>query len=245
MSLIQVDSAAFGYRRRTVVRGVSCRVDAHSCLAVYGPNGAGKTTLLRGISGLIPPLSGMVSVVEGIRFGYLPQHRAGENHWPMTAFDAAALAISAGKRWGRLSAEDRAAVSNQLAAIDVSALADRPFFELSGGQQQRVMLAGALAARPAVLLLDEPTGGLDRRSRDLLLDRLRAAKSDGLALVVVTHDLAELLALADTALLLEPASDDSMSAAADSLSPRELADRCTGILADPQQTGPANGGRHG
>ena len=192
---------------------------------MYGPNGAGKSTLLRGVTGLIPPAAGAVTVAPGTRFGYLPQQRAAEAHWPMTALDAAAMASSARRRFGFVGGVARRRVRQRMEELGVADLARRPFFQLSGGQQQRVMLAGALADEPDALLLDEPTGGLDARSRGLLLDRLSAAKRGGLALVLVSHEPADLLALADDAVLLEPAEEARAPSAAQSMSPAELFDR--------------------
>src|SRR5688572_33486565 len=99
--VIEVRNAVFGYRDRRVVRVEALRLESGKCLGVYGPNGAGKTTLLRGLTGLLRPLEGTVAYADPPpRFGYLPQHRALESHWPMTALDAAALSISARRRLG-------------------------------------------------------------------------------------------------------------------------------------------------
>ena len=152
--LVDVADAAFGYRRHLVVAGVSCAVERGRCLGVYGPNGSGKTTLLRGLTGLLAPTAGRVRLAAGMRFGYLPQQRAGDPHWPMTALDAASMDLSARARWGVVGRAARAAALGRMAELGVADLARRPFFQLSGGQQQRVMLAGALADDPDALLLD-------------------------------------------------------------------------------------------
>lgn len=206
MSLIQILNASFGYRQRLVVAGASCAVKRGACLGVYGPNGVGKSTLLRGITGLLRPSAGSVTFNAGIRFGYLPQQRASESHWPMTTLDAACIGISAHRRFGWVS-RHKSRVLDQLDEMGVRNLARQPFFQLSGGQQQRVLLAGALAADPQVLLLDEPMSGIDARARDLLLDRLTRAKQDGLAVVLVSHDVTDLLALSDENMILDPAAD--------------------------------------
>ena len=220
--LVAVLAAAFGYRGRPVVAGASCRIVRGRCLGVYGPNGAGKSTLLRGVTGLLAPVAGSVAVAPGTRFGYLPQQRAAEAHWPMSALDAASLATSARRRLGFVGPAARARVRERMAELGVADLARGPFFQLSGGQQQRVMLAGALADEPDALLLDEPTGELDVRSRDLLLGHLAAAKAGGLALVLVSHEPADLLALADDAVLLEPGEQADAPSTARSVVPAEL-----------------------
>src|SRR4051812_24477389 len=106
--LVEVTNATFGYQKRPVVQVESLALRAGRCLGIFGPNGAGKTTLVRGVTGLLAPMSG--TVVRGepelLRFGYLPQHRAMELHWPMTGFDAAAMALSALRRMGRVGGRD-------------------------------------------------------------------------------------------------------------------------------------------
>jgi ABC-type Mn2+/Zn2+ transport system ATPase subunit len=182
------------------------RLAAGECLGIFGPNGSGKTTLVRGLLGLLPPMSGTVRRDASTRRGYLPQHRAIDVHWPMSARDAATLATSARRRFG-WSRGSRSAVLRSMDVLRVADLASRPFAKLSGGQQQRVLLAGALADEPNLLVLDEPTDGLDVASRDLLLRVLRDAIGKGLGAVVVSHDVDDIVALAQTALWLEPARE--------------------------------------
>ncbi|QOV88391.1 metal ABC transporter ATP-binding protein [Humisphaera borealis] len=226
MPLVQLNNASFGYRRRSVIAGVSCVVEAGRCLGIYGPNGVGKSTLLRGMTGLLAPLTGTVDVAPGMRFGYLPQQRAGESHWPMTSLDAASMAISAQARFGFLRGRQERVLS-RMDELGVVELAGRPFFQLSGGQQQRVLLAGAFAADPSVLVLDEPMSGVDAGARELLIEHLQRAKANGLAILIVSHDVADLLALADTALLLEPAADAGKPSRGVSIAADDIVSRLT------------------
>jgi zinc/manganese transport system ATP-binding protein len=177
------------------------------CLGVFGPNGSGKSTLLGGIAGILKPLSGMVDRAPDVQLAYLPQLRTIDPSWPMTAFDAAAMPASSLSLWGRVGGRRRQAIRERLRALAVDDLARRPFRTLSGGQQQRVLLAGVLATRPDVLLLDEPTDGLDLQSRDRFVSALRAAKDVGLCVVLITHDPDELELLADDVAHLHPAPD--------------------------------------
>src|SRR5439155_25112157 len=117
-----------------------------------------------------------------VRVGYLPQQRQVELHWPMSGLDAASLAVSSRRRFGwvrRIGGR----VRDHMKLLGVEHLARRAFARLSGGQQQRLLLAGALADDPDVLVLDEPTEGLDLSSRDLFLSALRDAIAQGLGAV--------------------------------------------------------------
>src|SRR6266550_1932187 len=98
--LVEIRGATFGYEGRAVVQVEHLALHGGRCLGIFGPNGVGKTTLVRGMTGLLAPMSGQVTQTQAVRFGYLPQHRAMELHWPMTAFDAACMAVSARQTFG-------------------------------------------------------------------------------------------------------------------------------------------------
>jgi ABC-type Mn2+/Zn2+ transport system ATPase subunit len=222
--MVEVRGAAFGYAGRPVVRADGLRLRRGRCLGIFGPNGAGKTTVVRGITGLLTPVAGeVVRRVGGVRFGYLPQHRAMELTWPMSALDAAALATSARRRFGWL--RHTRPIMRTMETLGVSDLARRPFPRLSGGQQQRVLLAGALAAAPDVLVLDEPTDGLDARSRLALLDLLKGLTSDGLCAVVISHEVEDLCFLSHEVAWLHVAGEADGPSDVELLSPDAFAVR--------------------
>jgi zinc transport system ATP-binding protein len=197
--LIRIQDAALGYRGRAVVGVTDLTLRRGHCLGVFGHNGSGKTTLVRSLIGLLPPVRGRVErpAVRPLRVGYLAQSRSMNLAWPMSGFDAAALAVSAQEPVGRLGRAATRRIEQAMASLDVLPLGRQSFATLSGGQQQRLLLAGALAAEPDVLVLDEPTDGLDAASCRTLLLMLRELKSDGLCVVLISHDLEDLLAVAD------------------------------------------------
>jgi ABC-type Mn2+/Zn2+ transport system ATPase subunit len=195
--MIHLSNTTFGYRRHPVIRCGELHIRPGSCLGVYGANGSGKTTLLRGIAGVLPPLAGTVSREPKLSIALVPQRQGFDPLWPMTAFDAASLALSAQSPLGWLGGKARR-IQEALEQIGVAHLAHRPFRDLSGGQQQRILLAGALACRPRVLLLDEPADGLDARTTDALLEILRHLAQSGTALVMISHEAGELAQVADT-----------------------------------------------
>lgn len=168
---------------------------------VVGANGAGKSTLLEALAGSLAPTSGDVDT-DGLSRSFVPQRAAVGEHLPLTVRDV----VSVGA-WGRtgpfrpMGRTDHAAVDEALRRLDIAALARRPFGILSGGQRQRALLAQGLARRADVLLLDEPTTGLDAASaalnRAAIADELRR----GATVVCVSHD-ERLIATADRVVAL-------------------------------------------
>jgi zinc/manganese transport system ATP-binding protein len=227
--LVEMRETVFGYRERPVVRVRELRLVGGRCLGIFGPNGVGKTTLVRGITGLLAPMDGTARRAAGLRFAYLPQHRAMDLHWPMTALDAAAMGVSARSRLGWLDRDDVARVREAMRLMRVDDLARRPFARLSGGQQQRVLLAGALASHPSVLVLDETTEGLDVRSRQMLLGALRDATSGELCTVMISHDVEDLLAVADEVAWLHAPEASEQPSEVEMIDPNELAERVASV----------------
>jgi zinc transport system ATP-binding protein len=205
-TLIELTDCTLGYGKRAVVHVNQLHLRAGRCLGIFGPNGSGKTTLLRALAGLLKPQSGTIRRTPGLRLAYLSQLRSIDPSWPMSAFDAAAMACSSRSLLGWVGRQ-RHAIHDQMRALAVDGLARRPFRALSGGQQQRLLLAGVLATQPQVLLLDEPTDGLDLRSRDLLVEALKQAQRAGLSIALITHDPEELQLLADETVHLHVAAD--------------------------------------
>mgnify|MGYP000887872543 CR=1 FL=1 len=189
------------------VRNVSLVVAAGERLGVLGPNGGGKSTLLKLTLGLLPMQTGEIrvfgrSVDEAKRehlIGYVPQKSKAELGFPLSVRQVVEMSPSAGLApWRRLAATQRARVDEAMEAVDVTAIADRHIGSLSGGQFQRVMIARALAGGPRLLLLDEPTVGIDVAGQlqfGRLLETLHARL--GLSMVVVSHDLRAIAAGCD------------------------------------------------
>jgi len=238
--LIEVRDAVFGYGGRAVVRVEHLQLARGQCLGIFGPNGSGKTTLVRGITGLLPPMAGQVlheprrgQVTRGsgsygqpgaLRIGYLAQHRDVELHWPMTALDAASLAMSARRPLGWLR-QRTGDVLSMMRRLKIDHLAPRPFAALSGGQQQRVLLSGALAPEPTVLVLDEPTDGLDVRSTQELLDLLRGFIAEGVAMMMISHEADDLMQVAQQIAWLHPAEQYGEASRVEIVAPAALAER--------------------
>lgn len=178
---------------------VTLRVEHGSRLGILGPNGGGKTTLLRLALGLLRPQAGAITIYgrspqlarRDSLIGYVPQRAEIEPGFPLSARQVVALgAAQATPPWRSLSKEQQAAIDEALRVVAAEDLADRPIGKLSGGQAQRILIARALAARPRLLLLDEPTVGIDiagQRRFAELLDRIHT--SHNLTLVIVSHSV--------------------------------------------------------
>jgi ABC-type Mn2+/Zn2+ transport system ATPase subunit len=187
-----------GYGGRTVVAGIDLVVGRQSSLALVGTNGSGKSTLLKTIVGLIPAVSGRLEVFgrapgsSPVRVGYLSQAHAAGFALPLRAIDVVRMArysaLGLARPFGR---EDHELVEFGMRSMGVEELRTLPLRSMSGGQQQRVYLAQMLARRADLIVLDEPTTGLDAGGRELYLQAFAAELERGASLITSTHDIGE------------------------------------------------------
>jgi len=182
--------------REPVLEGVNLQVAADDFLGIVGPNGGGKTTLLRIILGLLKPQSGMVEVFGRPardvrhRIGYVPQHARLEPATPATVLEVVLTGRLHRSRWGlRYSQADRKAAEQALELVGMQDFARRPVQALSGGQRQRVLIARALAGEASLLLLDEPTAGVDAPTEHSFTDLLHRL-NQSIPIILATHDIA-------------------------------------------------------
>ncbi|MBV9233924.1 MAG: metal ABC transporter ATP-binding protein [Candidatus Eremiobacteraeota bacterium] len=185
------------YEDFTAVVDATFSVRNGEALGIVGPNGSGKSTLLKTIAGLLKPSNGELVVLgEAPRrlaagtIAYVPQVEAVDWSFPATVWDVVAMGRFARLRfWQHFGERDGDVVRNALALVGMSALSDRHIAHLSGGQQQRAFVARALAQEPKVLLLDEPTTGVDAATEDALGEIVRRLAADGMPILMATHDL--------------------------------------------------------
>lgn len=193
-SPITVSSVTFGYCGTTVFRDLTLSVTPATITAIVGSNGCGKSTLLALLAGIHAPDTGTVGVAA-TDIALAVQRSAVTDSFPLTAAEAVMMG-----RWRRLGllrrprATDRAVVEHCLTELGLADLRDRTLGELSGGQRQRVLLAQAFAQQAPLVLLDEPTTGLDRESATTVIGYLTQLAGAGSTIIAATHDPAVIAA---------------------------------------------------
>ncbi len=197
MNAVDLSDVRVRYERVTALDGISLVLPRGIALGIVGPNGSGKSTLLKTIAGLVKPTSGTVTVfgkpprdLAPGTIGYVPQIEDVDWQFPASVRDV--VAMGRYPRLGpfaRFAARDHAAVNAALAALDLTHLADRHIAQLSGGQQQRAFVARAIAQEPQLMLLDEPTTGVDAATEEALLTVMRSLVARGMPVLMTTHDL--------------------------------------------------------
>lgn len=206
--MIDITHLDFAYGGQLVLKQIDLRIERGTTLGLIGPNGGGKTTLMRLLLGLHSPTRGEIridglsprqAIGRGDVIGYLPQNPPVSTNFPISVRQVVRLGL-AGKT-GMLrspASDDLAHADAMLARTGIAELAETPIGELSGGQLQRVFIARALAARPKVLLLDEPTTGIDRSGQQRFIEFISDLKSQmDLTVVFVSHDLRAVTAISD------------------------------------------------
>jgi zinc transport system ATP-binding protein len=184
-----------GYEREQVLEDINLSVYEGDFVGLIGPNGGGKTTLIRVLLGLLPPTQGEVRIMgrpvqEGRReVGYVPQVVEFDRDFPVSVWDVACMGRLGQRRLlQRYTAEDEALVTEALRQVEMFDLRLRPIGELSGGQRQRVYIARALAARPRILLLDEPTSSVDPQVSSSIYELLRQL-NEQVTILLISHDM--------------------------------------------------------
>ena len=191
--LVRFDHATLGYGRRVVLSDLTFDIPVGDFLGIVGPNGAGKTTVLRSILGTLRPIAGTVTVKPGLRFGYVPQRDSVDYGFPLKVLDVVLMGrydrIGLGRR---PTSQDRALAVQALEHVGIADLQDQQLSALSGGQKQRTLIARALVGAPDMLVLDEPTNGMDLVSTTQILSLVRQLhERDKLTVLMVSHALNE------------------------------------------------------
>jgi zinc/manganese transport system ATP-binding protein/zinc transport system ATP-binding protein len=197
-SIVDLENVTCAYAERAVLLNVSLHIHPGQFIGLIGPSGSGKTTLMRAILGTVEPRHGIVKVLgrpvipgrATVGIGYVPQLETVDWNFPVTVEEVVLMgkAMNSGM-WPWPSRKERDRMASVLTRLGIADLAGRHIRELSGGQQQRVFLARALLSDPKLLLLDEPTSGVDIKTRDDVLHLLADLNSDGVTILMTSHEL--------------------------------------------------------
>jgi zinc/manganese transport system ATP-binding protein len=192
-----MESVTCGYRRQPVFRDVTLRLHAGQLAGLVGPTGSGKTTLLKALLGLVRPRQGEVRVFGAsvtratrVHIGYVPQLETLDWRFPVTAEQVVLMGAYRGMSWlPWCRASERQAAFHLMEQLGIAECVGQHIRELSGGQQQRVFLARALLGKPKLLILDEPTVGVDLKTQHDILHLLEHLSGQGITILLTTHDL--------------------------------------------------------
>lgn len=213
IAVLLAESVSYAYGVDPVLDRVSFSIDPGEFVALVGPNGSGKSTLLRLLLGTLRPDAGTVrlfgvapnDVDDRGRLGYVPQRPVLASETPATVQEIVAAGRLARRGWWRpLTRDDRAAITHALASVGLEGMADRPVTELSGGQQQRAFIARAFASDPELLVLDEPTAGVDAESQVRFRGSIvHLIREHGGGVLLVSHELAAVADVVDRVIVLK------------------------------------------
>ncbi|MEK6526086.1 MAG: metal ABC transporter ATP-binding protein [Nitrospirota bacterium] len=214
-TIIRFSHATFGFHDVIALKDISLEISEGEFVGVIGPNGSGKTTLCRAVLGLMRPFEGSLQIFDcaceklrchhRARIGYLPQKGTLDRNFPITVLETVMMG-----RYGALglfrrpAKRDREIALEALLNVGMQDHQGTALGDLSGGQQQRVLIARALAQQPQVLLLDEPTTGIDITTQYSVLDLIQRLHRDlGLTVLLITHDINMIRSLVDRLVLLK------------------------------------------
>jgi len=209
---LMVDGASVALDGRLVLHDVSLSVAPGEFVVLLGANGSGKSTLVRAAVGLVPTIGGRVLLFgtpladfhDRARIGYVPQRTRAVAGVPATVDEVVSSGRLARRRWfAPRTQADRAAVQAALERVDLVHRRSSPVSELSGGQQQRVLIARALATEAELLVMDEPTAGVDHDNQHDLAELMGSLVDDGTSVLLVAHELGPMAPLIDRAVVLE------------------------------------------
>jgi len=207
--VLEIDSVSKRFGEKVVLEDVTFHVPIGEFLCLCGPNGAGKSTLLKAILGLIEPDKGSIRIAglparEGrSKIGYVPQRKAFDRDFPASPLEV--IVANVRGRWPlRITNAERDLAMSMLEKTGAAKLAHAQMRDLSGGETQRVFLARALATKPELLILDEPTAGVDVGGRAAIIDLMaEISGSDSIAAILVTHNLQAIARCAERVIYLE------------------------------------------
>lgn len=206
MKAIEIYDLSVILNGKEVLHNINLKINEGVFIGIVGPNGGGKTTLLKTIIGLIKPQKGDILIFgkepidqskRGI-FGYLPQHQNIDTNFPITTLEVVMMGLPRRGLFRRYSKDDYNRAKEMITLMGMDGFENHPFGSLSGGQQQRVSIARALAHNPKILVLDEPSTGIDVVGQEDFYHLLRGLqKRFNLTIIMVSHDIGTITTYVD------------------------------------------------
>jgi len=197
MAQITLKNISCGYDNKPVITDLSFEINKGDYIVIVGENGSGKSTLIKTLLGLIPTISGKISFQGNFsrkNIGYLPQQTIVQKDFPATVQEVVMSGFHSKHRFFPFYTKaEKTIAKNNLEKLGVYDLSPRCFRELSGGQQQRVLLARALCSASKMLVLDEPTGGLDSSATEEMYSIIKSLNDEGITIIMISHDISSAL----------------------------------------------------
>lgn len=196
--IVEIKNLYYSYNSSPILENISLEIQEGEFWGIVGPNGAGKSTLLKIITGLLTPQRGIVKIFnkdikqlkeEKRLIGYVPQKPNIENYIPLRVWEIVSLGRRIKNNWNKLSSYDIEVIKKVMEELEIGDLENKIYGEISGGQQQRVLIARALAQEPRLLILDEPTVGIDQKTQSKFYTLLRKLKKENTSIILVSHDI--------------------------------------------------------
>jgi len=203
-TIVKFTNVSIGYGKKIILNNINLSIERNDFIGIVGPNGSGKTTFLKTLLGNIKPLAGMIQK-DNLVFGYVPQRDVVQPLLPYTVHDVVMMGryslLGTFKSPGK---EDEELVNDSLKRVGITDLTSMNYNSLSGGQRQRVLIARALAVKPDILILDEPTNGLDTPSHYSVLNLVSELQERShLTVLIVSHLLTDVANLVKKLILFE------------------------------------------
>lgn len=192
MTLLELKDISFSYGNDIILDNVNLKIEEGSFVGIVGLNGSGKTTLLRIILSLLKPTKGKIILSKKINFGYVNQTTSTEEgDFPQTVFECVALGLKK-KPFHFINKNDKKKIIKMLDLFNLTELKDKPIGSLSGGQGQKVKIAKVFLSNPDVIILDEPTTGIDEESEYYLSEMINHLHAMRKTIILVSHDRKDL-----------------------------------------------------
>ncbi len=193
MSLLACENVSLGYEGKTVVEGLTFKVDSGDYLCILGENGSGKSTLMKALLGLRAPMSGSITTGDGLKhneIGYLPQQTIVQRDFPASVKEIVMSGFLNNIKLRMFyNKEEKQIAKDNMKKLGIYDLRKKCYRDLSGGQQQRVLLARALCATRKMILLDEPVAGLDPKVTTEMYELIHYLNKEGITIIMISHDM--------------------------------------------------------